>query len=158
MGTSRSAAEFSRKITKLATATQKRQRLSVEAGALTAKEIMLAEAAAAGVSPGSRIAGGKWGVGYDVKGFSNPTAIIRYRGAFHLVDNPTRAHKIGPRRGRRGAGKRAVSLGPGRVYRSVQHPGTAGKKTFPAAKRKAQLAVPKVMARPIISGWREALR
>ena len=156
MGTSTSAAQLSQKITKMATVTQRRQREVVNQGALTAKEIMLAEAASRGISPGSRIAGGKWGVGYDVKGFNNPTALVRYRGPFHLVDNPTKAHRIGPKR-RRGRGKKAVAFN-GIVRRSVQHPGTRGKKSFPAAKKKAERAVPIVMSRSVIGGWRSALR
>lgn len=156
MGTSRSAAEFSRKITKMATVTQTRQRETVNMGALTAKELMVAEAGSRGVTPGSKIAGGKWGVGYDVKGFNNPTALVRYRGPFHLVDNPTKPHRIGPKR-RRGKGKQAVAFN-GAVRRSVQHPGTPGKRSFPAAKTKALVAVPRVMSRSIISGWRSALK
>lgn len=152
MGTSRSAAEFSRKITNLATVTARTQRIAVEAGALTAKEIMVAEA---GLSSSSRVAGAKVSVGYDVRGFSNPTALVRWRGPFHLVDNPTRPHTIP--KSRRGRAKR-LKLPDGGVRASVQHPGTSGKRSFPRAAAKAKIAVPRVMARPLVSGWRQALR
>jgi hypothetical protein len=159
MGTTTDPAKFAAKIEKMATVTQRRERLIVNEGAFATKQIIIAEAASKGVQTTSRIAGGRWGVGYDVKGFTNPSALVRIRGPFHLVDSPPRPHTIGPRRrGRRRTGKKAVAYGPGSVFRSVQHPGTKGKSIFPAAKLKARLAVPKVMSRSVISGWREALR
>lgn len=158
MGTSTSAAQFAGKIQKAATVTQRRQRETVDMGALTAKEIIIAEAGARGIQPTSKIAGGRWGVGYDVKGFNNPTALVKVRGPFHLVDSPTKPHKITPRRrGRKASGKKAVAYG-GEAFRSVNHPGTKGKESFPAAKKKAAIVVPKVMARSIVSGWRSAIR
>ena len=155
MGTSHSAAQFSRKITSLATVTQRRQRETVNKGALLAKQIIIAEAAARGISPTSRIAGGKWGVGYDIKGFNNPSALVRVRGPFHLVDNPTKPHTI-PKARRRRTPKR-LALPDGGVRTSVQHPGTKGKKSFPAAKNKARVLVPRAMGQSIISGWRSVL-
>jgi hypothetical protein len=158
MGFTTDPRKFSADIRKMGTITQRRQAQIVGEGALLAKELMLSEAAARGVSPTSKIAGAKWGVSYNVKGFNNPAALIRYRGPFHLVDNPTAAHEIGPRRkGRRRSGKKAVAFN-GVVRLSVWHRGTAGKRSFPAAKRKAQVAVPRIMARSVVSGWREALR
>lgn len=156
MGRSRSAAEFSGKIHKMATATQKRQRLALEQGALVTKELMVAEAAAAGVRSSTRIHGAKWGVRYTITGFDNPSALVRYFGPFHLVDNPTKAHEIP--RARRGRTAKRLLLPDGGVRASVEHPGTRGKHTFPKAKHKAQVAAPRVMAKPIVSGWAEALR
>lgn len=157
MGTSTSAAQFSRKITNLATVTQRMQKDVIDAGALTAKEIILAEAAVRGVTPASRIAGGRWGVRYDIKGFNNPSALVRVYGPFHLVDSPTRPHEIRPRRRGRRVGKRALAFN-GVVRASAQHPGTRGKESFPAAKVKARVAVPIVMSRRLTGGWRKALR
>jgi hypothetical protein len=158
MGTSTTPAQFAQKITNLATVTQRRQTMIVNEGALLAKTIILAEAAAKGVSPTSKIAGGKWGVRYDVRGFNNPSALVKVYGPFHLVDGPTKPHTIGPRtRGRRRSGKQAVSFN-GTVRRTVQHPGTSGKRIWPVAKAKAGLAVPRIMGKSVISGWRQALR
>lgn len=157
MGTSRNPAEFSRKITNLATVTQRSAKEAVAQGALTTKEIIIAEAASKGVSSTSKIAGGRWGVRYDIKGFNNPSALVRIWGPFHLVDSPTKAHKITPRRGRRRSGKQAVSFDSS-AYASVQHPGTPGKQIWPAAKAKAHVAVPIVMSQRVVGAWRSAIR
>lgn len=159
MGTSRSVDQFSKKITGLADATKKAERDAVMRGSLLAKEIIIAEAGAAGISPTSKIAGGRWGVGFDVKGTNNPTSLVKVRGPFHLVDSPTKPHEIGPKtKGRRRSGKKAVSLGTDEVYAVVHHPGTKGKGSFPKAKAKAAVAVPKVMGVRMVSAWHQALR
>jgi hypothetical protein len=94
----------------------------------------------------------------NVKGFNNPAALVRIFGPFHLVDRPTKSHEIGPRKkGRRRSGKKAVSFN-GIARATVQHPGTKGKGTFPDAKKKASVAVPRIMAKSVVSGWRDALR
>jgi hypothetical protein len=156
MGTSRNAAEFSRKIVSLATVTQAKQRETVMQGALVAKQIIVSEFGSRGLSPSSKIAGGKWGVGFDVKGFSNPSALVRVRGPVHLFDNPTKPHTIPGQRRRRTA--KRLLLPDGGVRSSVQHPGTAGKKAFPAAKAKARIAVPRVMGQRVVGAWRNAIR
>lgn len=94
MGTSRNPAQLVGKINQLATATQRNRKVAVSEGALAAKQIMLATAAAKGVAPGGKIAGRKWNVAYDVKGFDNPAALVRFTGPFHLVENDTRPHYI----------------------------------------------------------------
>lgn len=71
--------------------------------------------------------GARVGVRYDIKGTNNPTSIIRATGPLHLLENPTKAHDIAPRR-RRGR-KRAVAF-DGQVYGRVRHPGTRGRKPF----------------------------
>lgn len=156
MGTSKSPAEFARKITNLATVTQRRQREAVTRGALVTKELIIAEAESAGVSRSSTIAGGKWGVGFDVKGFNNPSALVKVRGPFHLVDSPTKPHTIP--KSRRNRKSKRLAFPDGGVRVSVQHPGTSGKRTFPKATIKASRAVPRVMAQSIVSGWRAALK
>ena len=158
MATTTSPAKFAHDIRQMGTVTQRRQKNIVAQGALTAKEIIVSEAAANGVYPTSRIAGGKWGVRYDIKGFGNPSALVRIYGAFQLVDKPTKPHEIGPRRrGRRRSGKKAIAF-DGIVRASVQHPGTRGKNIWSPAKAKAYVAVPKVMSTSVVAGWREALR
>lgn len=180
MGTSHSSAEFSRKIVKAATATQQRAKMSVEQGALTAKTIVVAEASAKGLTPGSRIAGAKWGVSYNVKGFDNPTALLKVTGAFHLVEGDTKAHRIyrkGQRKRGRGSSRinkqqilsevfggtgaytgGSLKLANGSFRKVVNHPGTKGKGIWAGAKPKIRAAVPRVMAQRIIGGWREVFR
>jgi hypothetical protein len=181
MGTSKSAAEFSRKLVQAATITETRAKASIQQGALTAKTVVLAEAGSKGLSPGSRIAGGKWGVRYDVKGTgSNPTALLKVTGAFHLVESDTKAHPI-YRKGQRAKGRGStranrqqalaeafggtgaytggsLRLADGSFRKVVHHPGTKGKGIWKAAKPKIERAVPTVMAQRIIGGWREAFR
>jgi hypothetical protein len=180
MGTSYTPAQFSQKIVDMATITQRRQAETVNQGALVAKEIIIAEAAAKGVSPQSKIAGGKWGVRYDVRGFNNPSALVKILGPFHLVDGPSAAHKIYRKAAKatgRGSGRAnrqarfdqvfggvgaytggALKLGDGKFRHVVNHPGTQGKGIFKAAKIKAGIAVPRVMGREVVSGWEQALR
>jgi hypothetical protein len=180
MGISTNPAAFSKKITHMATVTQRRQKEVVAQGALTAKEIVIAEAAARGVTTNSKIAGAKWGVRYDIKGFNNPTAIVKVLGQFHLVEGDTSPHRIyrkaararGQGSGRinrqqtlnevfgaRGAYKGGALKFPSGEFRYVvNHPGTKGKGIFAAAKRKAYVAVPRVMGKSVVSGWEQALR
>lgn len=180
MGTSKSAAEFSRKITALATVTERRSKESVAQGALTTKEIIVAEAAARGVSPTSKIAGGGWRVTYNVKGTTNPAALVSIKGAFHLVENDTSPHRIYRKTARaKGRGSArinkqralnevfggvgaytggALKLRDGRFRRVVNHPGTKGKGIFKAAKQKAGKAVPIVMSQRLVSGWKSVLK
>lgn len=180
MGTSRSAAEFSRKITRAATATQTRRKITVSEAALTAKEIVVATAASRGVTQQSRIAGARWAVRYDVKGFNDPAALLKVVGPFHLVESDTRAHKIYRRVARvkgRGSsrlnrqakfdqvfgGKGAykggsLKLADGTYRKVVNHPGTSGKNIWSDSKKVIGRAVPRVMAQRITAGWREAFR
>jgi hypothetical protein len=172
--------KFVADIHQMAKITQARRKAIVAQGALTAKEILIAESAARGVKPTSKIAGGKWGVRYDIKGAQNPTAIVRVIGPFHLVDSPTRAHKIYRKVGRakgKGSGRinkqakldqvfggvgaykgGALKFPDGNFRHVVEHPGTKGKGIFKAAKAKAHVAVPRVMGKSVVSGWGEALR
>lgn len=169
----------------MATVTKERQKQVVDQGALTGKEIIIAQAASRGVSLNSRIAGGKWGVRYDTKGFNNPTSLLRITGPFHLVESDTKPHIIHRKIGRgtaRGRGSRRLNRqstyealfgaggvtdgfgGPalkfnGSVYRKVvRHPGTKGKHIFRDSKKKIGKAVPIVMSQRIVGGWRSALR
>lgn len=186
MGTSRSPAQFVGKINKIGHATDRSRRAVVNEGAFATKTIMLAAAAAKGVTPGGKIAGRKWGVSYDLKGQVAPTALVRFTGPFHLVNNPTKPHYIaasglggsrasrGERAfqasanrfqgrasegsfGRRGKrGKRAVLVN-GSPRAYVFHPGTSGKAIYPAAKVIARRTVPNVMANAMKGAWKRAL-
>lgn len=180
MGTSKSAAQFAGKIRQMAEVTQSRQKQIVDQGALTGKEIIISQAASRGVSLNSRIAGGRWGVRYDTRGFNNPVSLLRITGPFHLVENNTRPHAIYRRAARvRGRGStranRAAALAQafggtgaytggtlkfnGSVYRKVvNHPGTKGKHIFRDAKKKIGRAVPIVMSQRVVGGWRSVLK
>jgi hypothetical protein len=98
MGTSSSPAELVGKLGRLAGAVQKSNVEGVKSGAAATKQIIIANAASRGVSPGSKIAGAAWSVGYDVKGTYRPTALVRIRGQFHLVESDTKLHIIAARR------------------------------------------------------------
>lgn len=180
MGTSTSVRQFSGKITKMATVTQRHEKELVNQAALVVKELIYAEAAVRGVSPTSKIAGGNWGARYDIKGFQNPTALVRVWGPFHLVERDTKAHMI-YRRGRRvtGRGARRINrhqslaevfggtgaynggallMPDGKFRHVVHHPGTTGKGIFDAAKVKARVAVPIIMSSKLTTYWADALR
>lgn len=69
--------------------------------------------------------GAKVSVGFDLKGTTNPTALVRMRGPAHLLERSTKPHQIGGKR-RRGKGGR-IKFPDGSVRNTVQHPGTKGK-------------------------------
>lgn len=180
MGTSRDVGEFVHKIDNMAKATGQANREIVSRGALLMKEIVLSEAAARGVNPAGKIAGAKWGVRYDVKGYENASALVRVLGPLHLVDRDTKPHKIyrkGQRAKGRGSGRinkqamynelfggvgayngGALKLPDGNFRRVVNHPGTKGKGIWAAAKTKAEIAVPRVMAGRMKETWKQALK
>lgn len=180
MGTSRSPQEMVRKIESLATVTERKAKAILGQGALTGKEIILAEAASRGVLPQSKIAGGKWGVRYDIKGTKNPVALLRITGPFQLVERDTAPHMIYRRSARaRGRGAKrinrqatlnqvfggrgaytggAMKFPDGQFRHVVHHPGTKGKGIFKAAKAKAGKAVPIVMSQRLSGFWADALR
>jgi hypothetical protein len=97
MGTSRTPAEMIAKVHQLSTITQRQRKIAVSEGALATKTIMLSAAASRGVKPGGKIAGKPWNVRYDVKGADKPVALVRFTGPFHLVNNDTDQHFIGPK-------------------------------------------------------------
>lgn len=181
MGTSRTAAELAATLRDLGTATQRRMGEVVNEGGLATKTIMLSAASARGVSPGSKIAGKKWNVRYDVRPGLNPTALVRFTGPFHLVNNPTGPHHIAAkrlgrsstRRGRQGRaerggrgvfggfgdriGAKSLRFG-GSNFAYVNHPGTPGKQIFQAGRAIAVQRVPRVMAARQVSIWSGVLR
>ena len=133
MGTSNSPGELAGKISKLASELgDVRKPLTVTAFA--GKQIFAASAASAGAA---RLAKPR----YDIRGH---TAIIRYAGAkAHLVNNPTKPHRIEPRSRRRGRGRRALTIN-GDLAAYANHPGTRGKRFFEAARTIAVKELPKV--------------
>lgn len=187
MGQSHSIDEFLKKLGEMSTATERQRGIAVTEGAATAKKIMLATAAAGGVTPGGTIAGRKWGVNYSVRATREATALVRYTGPFHLVNNPTDPHFIvagglgGTRAGRgavafgasmtrgmggstRGAfGGRRKSRGKralsfgSSAYAYVHHPGTEGKRIFQTARVIAGKPVTQVMSRSMQSTWKKVM-
>jgi hypothetical protein len=159
MGTSSSPAELAGKLAGLAKDMADTRR-PLNAAALAAKGVFIASAAGA---VGRRPQGKRKVIGarYDIKGNGpHATAVVYYTGAAHLLLNPTRPHRIEPRRPRgsrtrRRRGATALTIGAN-VRAWANHPGTAGKD--PGARRaKAAAAkvVPKVFAR---AGLIEPLR
>jgi hypothetical protein len=106
-------------------------RKPLNAAALAAKQAFIASEP--GVV-GHRVARGLIRVRYDIRG---NTAVVRFTGPAHLALNPTRPHRIQPRRRR---GKRALTVGDG-FAAYADHPGTRGKD--PGARR-AKAAAAKV--------------
>lgn len=74
--------------------------------------------------------GARVGAKYDVKGSTNPTAIIRATGPMQLIEHPTRPHGITRRKRRRKAGRGALKLADGSFRASTRHPGTSPSKPF----------------------------
>lgn len=122
------------------------QRVPLNVTALHVKGLFESSAAGAGVL-GHRVARGKIGVRYDIKGNGpRAVALVRYTGSAHLVNNPTKAHRIEPRRrGRRVGRRRALTIGPN-VRAWANHPGTSGKGFFQTAKVAAVATAPRVYA------------
>lgn len=125
-------------------------RRPLNVAALEAKRTM--QATAGGVI-GRKVAGKRRAIGvrYSIFGEgSRAAAIVGYRGPAHLVNNPTRAHLILPRRRpgvrtrRRGASALTIN---GDVRASAHHPGTRGKKFFEKAKAIILRQAPKTYAR-----------
>lgn len=137
MGTSTTPAQMSAKLNRLANEIKDTRR-PLNAAALAAKQAFIA--AEPGVV-GHRIprrSRGRVNVRYDIRG---NTAVVRFTGPAHLALNPTRPHRIVPRRRRRGGARRALTIN-GDFAGSANHPGTAGKD--PGARR-AKAAAAKVV-------------
>jgi hypothetical protein len=136
VGTSQSGAQLAAKLDKLGRELRDVKR-PLNATALEGKRIFAGTAAAAGAS---RLARAR----YDINGNQ---AVIRYAGAkAHLVNSPTKAHRIEPRSGRRSRGRRALTIG-GDVRAYANHPGTRGKRFFEAARAICQTVLPRVYGR-----------
>jgi hypothetical protein len=119
MGVSSTPSEMAHKLERLAREVKDTRR-PLTAAAMATKQAFIA--AEPGVV-GHRVARGKVGVRYDIRG---NTAVVRFTGPAHLALNPTRAHRIEPRR------KRALTIGDD-VRANADHPGTRGKD--PGARR-----------------------
>lgn len=157
MGTSRSVEQFADKINGLARTTTKRQEQIVRTGADATKRLMLATASARGVKPSGKLAGKSWNVRYDLTRGATPSALVRFTGPFHLVNNNTAPHEITPRASRGRRGKKALRIGND-LRASASHPGTRGKRIFQTGREAAGKTVPKAMAAQMVRAWHEGLR
>lgn len=171
MGVSRSPQELAHKLSKMRQGLSEMDEVTVREAAQLTKTLILQTASSRGVLPTSRIAGGKWGVRYDIKNQARPIALVAVKGPFHLVENDTRAHPIYRKFTRaKGRGARrinrqrqleqafaasgayrygALKLPDGNFRRIVQHPGTKGKYIFRDAKVKAERAIPREYERRV---------
>lgn len=156
MADAKTFTELASKLGQVAAAIPKAQRVGVERAAFAAKKELLAAPGAPRFVRGVGRRGAKTNVRYDVKGTRNPTALVRWTGPAHLVDQPTKAHPIGPRR-RRGKKRRAVLVN-GQPRAVVQHPGTKGKGFFEAGVKRAQVVAPKEFAEGVAMVLRDSLR
>lgn len=167
MGTSGSALALADKLHAAAnrTAASEARKRAINAAALAAKDTYNKHAAAAGLPPGSRLAGRSWrGFGYKLIGDSH--AIVSPGGPVHLHNAPTRPHRIEPKgtttatgRKRRTAGADALTIGAGgnpRAY--ADHPGTKGKGWGKAAKSSIEKQSPEAYQRSMSSEWRAVFK
>lgn len=105
--------------------------------------------------------GAKVGARYDIKGSTNPTALVRANGPIQLVERDTRPHVIVSRsrfvargglrvrQGRRSAagrrlrGKAALTIG-GSLRAWAMHPGTKGQRPFGRGVEKSAPKTPRI--------------
>lgn len=148
-------AQFQAKIARFALTLPTQLRAGTEQTALAVTTILRAEIAAASGGD-SRLSGvGKRGVRvgarYDIKGFTNPTALIRATGPLHLLTWDTKPHLI-PRQ--RGSVKRRRRIlfaeGYGHPVRGpIEHPGTKGKHPWEHGLTKARPIAPAAYRRAV---------
>lgn len=119
--------------------------------------------------------GAKVGARYDIKGSTNPTALVTAIGPIHLIERSVSPHLILPRaslvalggkrvrRGRRAAsgrrlrgGRAALAFGGG-VYANAEHPGVRRSSgPFARGAAKAAKVTPKLFQDEIDRGLRKA--
>lgn len=137
--------EWARRANGFAGGLQETQRKAVGAAAFAAKKEIATEVRKV-VGADMRLTGvGKRGaklsVYYNVVGYKNPTATIAMRGPVHLVERPTKPHRV-PRVRKRGRKRVVVIPGVG-VRASANHPGTHGQYPF---KKGTERGKPKAVA------------
>lgn len=151
------------KVHALSTFIDKGRRDTVMDMSLVAKDEFLAGPPRSGLPRNSSL---KWGAGFNIKGTSKPTALVRYRGPVHWTNNGTDPHIITPKgfagsRRTRGAraqqfdistrrtgntlsaskvgrgAARAVRYG-GKTRRVAYHPGTRARPFWPEVQRRTR--------------------
>lgn len=134
------------------------QQRGIRAGALAVTRSIRAETAQA-TGGDSRLSGvgrrgARVGARYDVKGVTNPTALIRATGPFQLIEHDTSAHPIRPRRRRRGG---RLRLADGSFRAGVRHPGTRAKRPFARGVTRAQSEPGKALDRAVQDAIKRSL-
>lgn len=149
MGTSSSPAELIGKLSKAAAdISDTRGPLTVTAIAVKADfTSSLRDAGVQGTTKVSRAVKAR----YDISG---DTALVRYTGPAHLLNNPTRPHSIvsrknrGTRKGRgsrtSGAGAQGAVTVNGSPKAFANHPGTKGLRFYERARNRAAQTAPRV--------------
>ena len=157
------------KVHSLTTTVQRGRKDTVMDMSLVAKDEFLAGPPKSGLSKSSSL---KWGAGFNVKGSTNPTSLVRYRGPVHWTNNGTDPHVITPKgftgsratrtsRALSGGNRlssakvgkgasRAVRFG-GKVRRVAYHPGQRARPFFPGVKRRAKKRAEAVMRKNLRS-------
>ena len=150
MGTSSSPDQLAKKFISAAEAINS-NKPAMEKAAQATKAVFLTSLRQAGVQ-GTTPVSKRVKARYDIKGSQNVTALVRYTGPAHLLNNPTRGHGIvsrksgGSRRTRSrresGVGTRGAILVDGRPKAYARHPGTSGLGFFQRAKPVAAKVAP----------------
>lgn len=89
---------------------------------------------------------------------ANPTAAVRATGPAHLVEHPTEAHSIAPKRRRGEQGRRALRFRDGRFAASAQHRGTHPSKPYERGYLASRDAAGQVFDRQVQDAIRKAMR
>lgn len=119
--------------------------------ALAVTESVRAELPSSGRLRGVGRRGAKISVGFDIRGTSNPTALIAARGPLHLLERDTRAHTIVPK-------TRGALATPYGVRASVQHPGTKGKHPFERGVTRAVPVAEAIVQKAVFGAYTEAFK
>lgn len=175
---------MSRKLDRIAVELRGAQRSAVERAALVMATAVRRQiqSATGGDSRMSGVGkkGAKVGVGYDVKGTNNPTALLRARGPLHLIERDTKPHLIFRKNDRvkgKGAGRANrqtmyeelfggqgayrggnLKLLDGGFRKVVKHPGTKGKHPFEHGVTKSRPAAEQILRRSFSDAARKGLR
>ena len=151
MGTSANASQLAGKLTSAAQAVEFGAAAGVREAAVTGKVIFLAALPSRTMRNVGK--GAKLGARFDIKGFKNPVALVRYTGPAHLLNNRTGTHIITARgntrtaRGNRRRGAKVLKFASDEFASgAVRHPGTPGKyffqtKALPALRAAAPKAI-----------------
>ena len=94
------AMDLAKKCERAGTAIPSAQREAIVAASLNVKEGWTGIAGSAGLMPGKKLRGvgkngARWGVRYTVRGsYGSPTALVKFTGPVHLVNDATAPHYI----------------------------------------------------------------
>ena len=158
MGTSKNPKELATKFEKLALTIPDAHREGVKEGVQLGKQLIIRKATERGVPITAKLATRPWSVGYDLNtDRANPTAFLRIKGAFPLVESDIDPHMIQPKKKKKNSARRQIAIsfpgiGPVRggetnrvAARFANHPGTRGKHIFRDAKAQIKAQVPPVV-------------